>query len=563
MCKEIGYNLTRLPNQFNHETQDEAGLEVHQFWPLVKIQCSPDLRFFLCSMYTPICLPSYTRPLPACRSLCERAKLGCLPVMQKYGFEWPKRMSCSKLPEYGGTELCMDPQAQDPRGGAGGRRPGTLTHVAPVSTVGPVSGQCNGDLVQLRPGDSLYNTSVSWAELENCAAPCLSPFFTTEDRQFVELWLSVWAILCCLSTATTFTTFLIDPARFHYPERPIMYLSLCYLMVSIGYLVRISAGHELVSCQNQRPGDITSADNKLVSRVAMPGSGTTENSVLCTSVFVLIYFFSMSSSVWWVMLTFTWFLSAGLKWATESISRYSTLYHCLSWFLPVVTTVAALITSSVEGDNVAGLCHIGSSSPKSFLILVLIPLLIYLLLGISFLAAGFISLFKIRNVIKEQGGRAKIDKLEKLMVKIGIFSVLYIVPAGTVIACGFYELFFYKQWESSYLCPGCTTRGHGSYPDFSVLMLKYFMTLAVGITSGFWIWSGKTLDAWKQFLTKCFLFSRQKKPTHVGGNQIVGKTDPLPAIPVSPSAFTPPGTTVGGNLYSTIPMSKQAPLSHL
>jgi len=241
------------------------------------------------------------------------------------------------------------------------------------------------------------------------------------------------------------------------------------------------------------------------------------------------------------------------------------MYHCLSWFLPVVTTVSALVTSSVEGDNVAGLCHIGSSSPTSFLVLVLIPLLIYLLLGISFLAAGFISLFKIRNVIKEQGGRAKIDKLEKLMVKIGIFSVLYIVPAGTVIACGFYELFFYKQWQSSYLCPGCTSRGHGSYPDFSVLMLKYFMTLAVGITSGFWIWSGKTLDAWKQFLTKCFLFSRQKKPTHGGGNPIVGKTDPLPAIPGSGNAHahSPPGTTVGGNVYSTIPMSKQAPLSHL
>ena len=46
------------------------------------------------------------------RSVCERAKLGCLPVMQKYGFEWPKRMSCSKLPEYGGAELCMDAQAQ-------------------------------------------------------------------------------------------------------------------------------------------------------------------------------------------------------------------------------------------------------------------------------------------------------------------------------------------------------------------------------------------------------------------------------------------------------------------
>ena len=24
MCKEIGYNFTRLPNQFNHESQDEV-----------------------------------------------------------------------------------------------------------------------------------------------------------------------------------------------------------------------------------------------------------------------------------------------------------------------------------------------------------------------------------------------------------------------------------------------------------------------------------------------------------------------------------------------------------
>jgi hypothetical protein len=67
MCRGIGYNLTYMPNQFNHETQEEAGLEVHQFWPLVEISCSPHLRFFLCSMYAPICIPNYNKPLPACR----------------------------------------------------------------------------------------------------------------------------------------------------------------------------------------------------------------------------------------------------------------------------------------------------------------------------------------------------------------------------------------------------------------------------------------------------------------------------------------------------------------
>ena len=29
MCKEIGYNFTRLPNQFNHESQDEVRHDRH------------------------------------------------------------------------------------------------------------------------------------------------------------------------------------------------------------------------------------------------------------------------------------------------------------------------------------------------------------------------------------------------------------------------------------------------------------------------------------------------------------------------------------------------------
>lgn len=109
MCKGIGYNKTYMPNQFNHDTQEEAGLEVHQFWPLVEIQCSPDLQFFLCSLYTPICVDNYDGPLPACRSVCERAKAGCAPLMRQYGFKWPVRMDCELFPDYGDSEnLCMD-----------------------------------------------------------------------------------------------------------------------------------------------------------------------------------------------------------------------------------------------------------------------------------------------------------------------------------------------------------------------------------------------------------------------------------------------------------------------
>lgn len=73
--------------------------KVHQFYPLVEINCSDDLRLFLCSMYTPICLPNWHYRLTACKSLCESARDGCMPVMRTYGFGWPERMNCDLLPE--------------------------------------------------------------------------------------------------------------------------------------------------------------------------------------------------------------------------------------------------------------------------------------------------------------------------------------------------------------------------------------------------------------------------------------------------------------------------------
>ena len=59
MCKGIGYNHTKFPNQLNQDTQEEADLEVHQFYPLVEINCSDDLQLFLCLIYAPVCIEDY------------------------------------------------------------------------------------------------------------------------------------------------------------------------------------------------------------------------------------------------------------------------------------------------------------------------------------------------------------------------------------------------------------------------------------------------------------------------------------------------------------------------
>lgn len=60
--------MTSMPNAMNHQSQEEAGLEAHQFIPLVEVKCSNLLKFFLCSMYVPICLKVRPLILPSPRS---------------------------------------------------------------------------------------------------------------------------------------------------------------------------------------------------------------------------------------------------------------------------------------------------------------------------------------------------------------------------------------------------------------------------------------------------------------------------------------------------------------
>ncbi|KAM4736056.1 uncharacterized protein FYW61_006353 isoform 2-T2 [Anableps anableps] len=95
LCSDLPYNETILPNSLGHTTQDDAALEIHQFTPLVKVQCSPHLKPFLCSIYTPKCVSG--KPQPPCRTLCEQAHSGCAPLMSRFGFQWPESLQCESF----------------------------------------------------------------------------------------------------------------------------------------------------------------------------------------------------------------------------------------------------------------------------------------------------------------------------------------------------------------------------------------------------------------------------------------------------------------------------------
>lgn len=136
-------------------------------------------------------------------------------------------------------------------------------------------------------------------------------------------------------------------------------------------------------------------------------------------------------------------MAAVPHWSTEWISKYSSSFHFFAWFLPSLQTFFVLASNAVDGDPVSGICYVGNTNTTNLKIFVLGPLLVYFSVGVCFLTIGFLNLWGIRSNLKKTHPEIdKTSKLTQLMSKIGIFSVLYTVPALFIIMALFYEQYY-------------------------------------------------------------------------------------------------------------------------
>ena len=60
-CASMPWNMTIFPNLLGHTRAEDADYELALYVPLFNIHCSKSLKYFLCSVYTPICSPLPTR----------------------------------------------------------------------------------------------------------------------------------------------------------------------------------------------------------------------------------------------------------------------------------------------------------------------------------------------------------------------------------------------------------------------------------------------------------------------------------------------------------------------
>lgn len=168
---------------------------------------------------------------------------------------------------------------------------------------------------------------------------------------------------------------------------------------------------------------------------------------------MVLYFFTMAGSVWWVILTITWFLAAGPKWSCEAIEKKAVWFHSVAWGIPGALTVMLLALNKVEGDNISGVCFVGLYDLDTLRYFVLAPLCIGVVVGLSLLLAGIVSLNNVRQVI--QHDERNQEKLKKFMIRIGVFSGLYLVPLVTLQGCYIYEQSQRSTWENTWINDRC------------------------------------------------------------------------------------------------------------
>jgi len=264
-----------------------------------------------------------------------------------------------------------------------------------------------------------------------------------------------------------------------------VFLSACCACQSVAYLLRAAVGPETVSCDQS-------------SDVGHPLFIIREGleSIWCMVISLILYFFGMASATWWVGLAVAWYLASARRWGREAIHACAGYFHLVAWTLPAVQTIVALALRRVDGDELSGLCYMGNQDSTALAAFVVAPTALYLLVGAAFIIVGFLSLRSVRRDLKHHqhqqqqqhqstslmtgAGGSDVHKLEKLMAKIGLFSVLYVLSTSALLASLFYQLLHVDMWLQVAKEPcRLSSVSQADYRKVTIFVTLYFICLAI------------------------------------------------------------------------------------
>ncbi|NXY80042.1 SMO protein, partial [Glareola pratincola] len=284
-----------------------------------------------------------------------------------------------------------------------------------------------------------------------------------------------------------------------YPAVILFYVNACFFVGSIGWLAQFMDG--------ARDEIVCRADGTM--RLGEPTSNET---LSCVIIFVIVYYSLMSGVIWFVMLTYAWHTSfKALGTTYQPLLGKTSYFHLITWSIPFVLTVAILAVAQVDGDSVSGICFVGYKNYRYRAGFVLAPIGLVLIVGGYFLIRGVMTLFSIKSNHPGLLSEKAASKINETMLRLGIFGFLAFGFVFITFGCHFYDFFNQAEWERSFreyvLCeanvtiatqtnkpiPDCEIKNR---PSLLVEKINLFAMFGTGVSMSTWDAATLTHPTW-------------------------------------------------------------------
>ncbi|KAJ7421843.1 Smoothened [Willisornis vidua] len=455
-------------------------------------RCWDVIQPLLCAVYMPKCEDGQVE-LPS-QTLCQATRAPCTIVERERG--WPDFLKCTtdRFPE------------------------GCPNEVQNIKFNS--SGQCEAPLVRTDNPKSWYE------DVEGCGIQCQNPLFTEKEHREMHVYIAAFSSVTIFCTFFTLATFVADWRNSNrYPAVILFYINACFFVGSIGWLAQFMDGaREEIVCR---------ADGTM--RLGEPTSNET---LSCVIIFVIVYYSLMSGVIWFVMLTYAWHTSfKALGTTYQPLLGKTSYFHLITWSIPFVLTVAILAVAQVDGDSVSGICFVGYKNYRYRAGFVLAPIGLVLIVGGYFLIRGVMTLFSIKSNHPGLLSEKAASKINETMLRLGIFGFLAFGFVFITFGCHFYDFFNQAEWERSFreyvLCeanvtiatqtnkpiPDCEIKNR---PSLLVEKINLFAMFGTGISMSTWVWTKATLLIWKR--TWCRLTGQSDdQPKRIKKSKMIAK----------------------------------------
>uniref|UniRef100_A0A4W3JHJ9 Protein smoothened n=1 Tax=Callorhinchus milii TaxID=7868 RepID=A0A4W3JHJ9_CALMI len=465
----LPYTHTSISLAEDSSTQEEAHNKLVLWSGLRNAPgCWNVIQPLLCAIYMPKCENGKV-DLPG-QVLCQITRRPCAIVQRERG--WPDFLKCTadRFPE------------------------GCLNEVQNIKFNS--SGRCESPLVRTENPKSWYE------DVEGCGIQCQNPLFTDDEHDAMHVYIAIFGSITIFCTFFTLATFVADWKNSNrYPAVILFYVNACFFIGSIGWLAQFMDG--------ARKEIVCKADGTM--RLGEPTSNET---LSCVIIFVIVYYSLMSGVIWFVMLTYAWHMSfKALGTTYQPLSGKTSYFHLVTWSIPFILTVTILALAQVDGDSVSGICFVGYKNYHFRAGFVLAPIGLVLVVGGYFLIRGVMTLFSIKSNHPGLLSEKAASKINETMLRLGIFGFLAFGFVFITFGCHFYDFFNQADWERSFreyvLCeanvsiaeqtntpiPECSIKNR---PSLLVEKINIFAMFGTGIAMSTWVWTKATVLIWKR-----------------------------------------------------------------